>query len=252
MAAMLDEQPKITRYSRRMAGARLEASLYLMTFPNGKSYVGITKRPNVRLREHRKRAATGAAQAIYQAWRKHGEPTMQIIGKATNYETAFAMEVALIERMGTKAPNGYNMTDGGDALNGLERSPEWNAKVAKHNRLRAADPAVREAARQSILKRWEDPAYRAKVNAAREARQAELRSDPEWRARRAAKCAEAMRRKWNDPDYLAKMAARKPPVIPIDLRKQAAAKRLATMGSAGLSAAVRKSWVRRKTSQLES
>jgi len=228
----------------------LEVSLYLLTFTNGKSYVGISKRPNVRFREHQKRAQAGWAHAIYQAWRKHGAPKMEIIGKATNYETGFAMEVALIEKLGTKAPRGYNMTDGGDSLIGVIRGDAWRMKVAEKNRDRATDPQSREFNRKITAQRWSDPEQRAKMNVAREAAQADLRANnPEWVQSRAEKAAATMRAKWQDPEYLAKMAQRKPPVISTEKRKESSAKRLANMGAEKRSEIVKRSWATRKASQ---
>lgn len=229
----------------------MDVSLYLLTFPNGKSYVGVAKRPNVRLRQHRKNAETGKSFALSQAWRKHGAPTMQIVGKAANYETAFAMEVALIKQLNTKAPNGYNMTDGGDSLIGVIRGEEWRAKVAARNRKRGADPSERETRSQMTRMHWTDPEYRARVNAARNARQADLQTDPEWKAKRAAKRAESMRKKWQDPEYLAKMAARKPTVLTPEARARAVASRLASMTAEQHSAAVKKSWATRKESRSQ-
>lgn len=246
-----DAQPQIIPSSRQRAGAKLEVSLYLLTFPNGKSYVGISKRPNVRLKEHRKRAENGATHAIYQAWRKHGEPIMQIIGKATNYETGFAMEIALIDRLNTKAPNGYNMTDGGDALIGVIRGENWRAKITESNQRRGADPIEREMRRAATVQCWSDPEYRAKVNIAREAKQAELRTDPDWKARKAAKAAETMRKKWQDPEYLAKMALRKPPVLTPEARARAVSSRLANMTAEQHAEAVKKSWATRKARMSE-
>ena len=232
-----------------MAGERLEVSLYLLTFSNGKSYVGVTKRPNVRFRAHKKNAEMGKPFALSQAWRKHGEPVMTIIGKVTNYETAFAMEIALIERLNTKAPGGYNMTNGGDSLVGVIRGEAWRAKISESNRRRAQLPEVRAAASKATAARWSDPAYRERVNSAREAKQAELRNNPEWKAKAAAKRAEAMRLKWQDPTYQVKMAARKAPVMTPETRARAAASRLASMTPDQHSEAVRKSWATRKRFQ---
>lgn len=280
-------------------------SLYLLTFPNGKSYVGIAKRPNVRFQQHRKAAENGSTFALSNAWRKHGEPILTIVAKVADYEMAYATEMALIDLIGTLAPKGYNMTRGGDGFNlapeivaamGRRRSqrywedeeyrarmqdaqrrgaakgaitrkawyqtpegrasieartsnPEWLAKIAEKNRERGKLPEVRAAASVATAKKWADPAYRAKVNAARDAKQAELRRDPEWKAKRAAKCAEAMRRKWQDPEYLAKMAARKPSTLTLEARARAVANRLAGMTPEKHSETLRKAWATRKASQ---
>lgn len=298
-------QQTTTRSSHRRDGGTLGVSLYLLTFPNGKCYVGIAKRPNVRFRQHANAAENGSMFALSNAWRKYGAPAMRIIGKADHYDTAYAMEIALIEQLGTLAPNGYNMTKGGDgfilapevvAAMGRRRSrrywededyrarmqeaqmrgaakgamtrkawyqtpegrasieartsnPEWRAKIAAKNRERGKLPEVRKAASALTKAKWLDPDYRARVNAAREAKQAKLRNDPDWRARKAAKAAETMRLKWQDPEYLAKMAARKPPVLTPEAGARAVAGRLARMTPEQHSETLRKAWATRKASR---
>lgn len=310
MADMSDKPQTNTRSSRRKVGARLEVSVYLLTFPNGKSYVGITSDLKRRIRDHRKAAEAGKPYALSNAWRKHGEPSVSLISGAKDYETAYWLEQLFIVVHNTKAPNGYNMTDGGDGIVGLTpekyaemgrslslrywedqeyrakmqaaqkrgaakgaitrkawyqtdegrasiarrtANPEWRKAMVEKAKRQAQDPTFREKARLATKKRWSNPEQREKMNAAREAKQAELRANnPDWKKARAEKVSATMRAKWQDPEYLAKMAARNAPVIPTEKRKAAAAKRMQTMGKTGLSEAVRKSWEARKASKSES
>lgn len=298
-----------TRSSRRKVGEMQGVSVYLLTFPNGKSYVGIASNPQRRYRQHELSAENGKRYAISNAWRKHGKPTMRIMATAESYEMAYVLEQLYVLGHNSKAPNGYNMTDGGEAIAGLaeeilaERgrkqskrywedeeyrakmqdaqrrgaakgaitrrawyqtpegrasidartsNPKWRAVIAEKNQARAQEPQFRELNRQNTKRRWADPEQREKMNAAREAAQAELRANnPEWVKTRAEKMAAAMRAKWQDPEFLAKMKARKPPVLSPESRKQAVAKRLETMKGRH-SESVQKSWATRKASQSES
>lgn len=310
---MSDAPQKTTRSSRRKAGKTLAVSVYLLTFTNGKSYVGITSNLRRRIRDHRKNAENGKTYALSNAWRKHGEPLVKQLFEVDSYETAFWLEQLMVVGHGTKAPNGYNMTDGGDGIRGItpekllemgrQRSRryweddeyrakmqdaqrrgaakgavtrkawyqtpegrasieartqnlEWRDAVAASNRTRVAMPEQRALRKKATTENWEKPEYREKVNAAREAKQAELRAtNPEWVKARAEKVAATMRAKWQDLEYLAKMAKRKAPVISTKTRKAAAAKRVAAMTTEkreAIAEKTRQQWARRKASQSES
>ena len=97
------------------------------------------------------------------------------------------------------------------------------ASMAAKARERLSDPEFKEQAvaglkqfhqdnpefvSKEITARWQDPKYRAKVNAAREeAQRIRRETDPEWVAARKRKMAESMRKKWQDPEYRARRAA---------------------------------------------
>lgn len=98
--------------------------IYLITnTKNGKKYVGITRRSiSERWAEHLEESRRGRSKrALTMALRKYGQDSFLIeqIGEAENWDSLCAAEVELIESIGTKAPNGYNMTDGGDGSIGL-------------------------------------------------------------------------------------------------------------------------------------
>lgn len=207
--------------------------------------------------------ATEPNRAVSAAIRKHTPQAVrrEVVSTHDTREEAMAAEIALIAKLNTIAPNGYNLTSGGEGVIGapphvwkaageayarrFREDPEMRARVragfkisgpkiserlrawwatpaAAQLRAKRSSPEVREALRIRNLNRtpetsakmgagmkrnWQDPEYRAKVNAAREAKQAELRKDPEWVAAKKAKMAEAMRKKWQDPEYVAKRAA---------------------------------------------
>jgi hypothetical protein len=101
----------------------------------------------------------------------------------------------------------------------LKRSKtEWREKITAANKTpRSAETIKKTSA--SLKATWCDPEYRKKVNAARNAKQAELRANnSEWVKNMAEKRSIAMKAKWEDPVFLEKMKKRKPYLIPLKTR----------------------------------
>lgn len=89
-------------------------ALYKLDFPDGKSYIGITtKSVEHRFNAHACNARTGRRARLYAAWRKYGAPKLQVLAILEDHELA-STEIRAIAAYGTLAPNGYNMTVGGD------------------------------------------------------------------------------------------------------------------------------------------
>ena len=104
--------------------------LYKLDFANGKSYIGITtKTAAERFNGHRARSKSikGGDSALYQAWRKHGEPQMKVLAVLEDRELAHTEQRA-IAAYGTLVPNGYNVTIGGDVS--PMTLPEVAAKIS--------------------------------------------------------------------------------------------------------------------------
>ena len=96
--------------------------LYMLTFPSGKSYIGITlKTLDRRLSLHRSHARKGRAGAIYSAIRKYGDHsfTARKLVITDDREYLCELERRAIKAFGTRPPYGYNLTDGGDGATGL-------------------------------------------------------------------------------------------------------------------------------------
>lgn len=109
--------------------------VYQIEFPNGKSYIGITRATAERRLAVHSYRRNHAGYAICNAIRKYGREAMKVktlaIGK---WEYLAYLEPRAIAAFGTKVPNGYNMTDGGEAPVGLP--PESLARIgaaAKRN-----------------------------------------------------------------------------------------------------------------------
>lgn len=106
---------------------------YLITNKiNNKGYVGITTRSlDRRWYEHRF-VANSCGQLLAKAIKKYGEENFEIkpIASAKTLENLKLVEKDLIAQFQTKAPFGYNLTDGGDGVFGFKQSEEQRIKSA--------------------------------------------------------------------------------------------------------------------------
>lgn len=105
----------------KIPSTRLDGSgdyiLYIATFPNGKMYVGISKNSlDERRKQHysaakysRKKGPMQRALAYYKDAVK-----WEVMHTKMCLDSARASEKRFISLWNTKAPNGYNATDGGD------------------------------------------------------------------------------------------------------------------------------------------
>jgi hypothetical protein len=178
--------------------------LYSLTFPNGKQYIGITsKTAVVRFAGHKDGAAGKRNSVIYSALRKYKPENVDVktLVIANDWKYLCELEKKTIVAFGTKYPQGYNMTDGGDGFIGIANHaelisvatkkamarPEVVAKVNANARARSADPewrrkisrsktgktigpaSTQRKERISVARRleWADPALRKKRTDAR-------------------------------------------------------------------------------------
>ena len=90
---------------------------YILTFPNGKMYIGYTKSSiKKRLREHKRFASKNLRSRLYCAWRKYkANITVDIIAEFDNKYDAVMNEIRLIALFNTTSHEfGYNSTKGGE------------------------------------------------------------------------------------------------------------------------------------------
>lgn len=94
-------------------------AVYIITNKaNGKQYVGIAK--DLKRRWHQHISANGSAPAFHAAMKKYGKDffVFSHICDAFDFEAACDIERMLIQQHNTKAPFGYNLTDGGEGVVG--------------------------------------------------------------------------------------------------------------------------------------
>lgn len=154
-----------------------------------------------------------ARGALYDAIRKYGPESFSVrtLVVHSDWPWLLAIEKVSIEKLGTLAPNGYNISPGGIGGHGSTR-PETRVKQSIAQRKRFENPHQREHLRQatkaffSKADNWErhrrtcksipaTPLTRSKMSAAQKA----LRQDPQYAAARnadLAKAVEVSRQKW--------------------------------------------------------
>lgn len=114
--------------------ARKRYSIYKLTAPNGRSYVGFTSQSvAVRWQQHVRRARSGARHPLSAAIRKYGPGAFSVDTLAEYVDLAEALhaEVAAIAEL----TNAYNISPGGSfdggagaaRLRELLRDPDWRA-----------------------------------------------------------------------------------------------------------------------------
>lgn len=107
-------------------------SLYRLTFPNGKAYIGITtKSVERRFIQHCSLARNGRVSfAVHFAISKYEAENVVVETLATaDIDSLKLLEVAEISKQNTRYPNGYNLTDGGDGAVGMDA--ETKNKISK-------------------------------------------------------------------------------------------------------------------------
>lgn len=135
--------------------------LYQLTFSNGKVYIGQTVRTmNVRMAQHRTSAKRGSNLPVHNAWRKYGEPSVSILLECDCAEELHQAEIDMIQKCGSLAPNGYNLSPGGDTA--PSKSPEVAAKIA--TKARGRKIADTTAVSDAIRRNWQNDEYRQKVS----------------------------------------------------------------------------------------
>jgi len=121
--------------------------LYKITSPSGKIYIGITVRTvKRRMQGHMAVAKLGSAYPLHAAIMKYGFDKMQIVtlNETCNFNELRSLEVAAIAKFNCMAPNGYNLTAGGEGT--------LNHFVSDENKKQLS-------ARMSA--RWLNPEFRA-------------------------------------------------------------------------------------------
>lgn len=90
-----------------------------------------------RFAEHRYQSKAGCEQVVHRAIKKHGDAKFEILVVANGRKYLEDLERKAIIAFGTRSPNGYNCTDGGDGAPvgnqyqlGKKRSDETRARMS--------------------------------------------------------------------------------------------------------------------------
>jgi group I intron endonuclease len=139
-------------------------TVYLITnLINGKQYVGQTIM-TIERRWHGHTCRTGGCTVLYAAISKYGKENFKIesIYEASSLEELSAKEKELIKSLNTLAPNGYNLTTGGERPVFCEESrekmskakmgiPTWNkGKTKEDPRVDRSTKAARKALKEKF------------------------------------------------------------------------------------------------------
>lgn len=137
----------------------------------GRGYIGVTSRTiKQRWSEHFYDARQGVkGMAISRAITKYGAENFSIepICSARSWQDICAMEAVLIMQNGTRAPNGYNLSDGGEGPFGVKRTAESVERSAAKHRGRPCHPNTRAASILTHKGRPKSAVTRARMAAAR-------------------------------------------------------------------------------------
>ncbi len=87
---------------------------------NGNFYIGFTKNPRIRWRDHKRNAKTGEESRFYNAMRKHGKVQFEfiVLEEVATRQDAKDREMALIAELKPE----YNCTAGGDGVDPCEET----------------------------------------------------------------------------------------------------------------------------------
>jgi len=182
--------------------------IYKLTFQCGKAYIGQTVRKlKTRLAQHRQSVRLGSMLAVHCAWRVYGEPDVLVLQECGSQSCLNNAERQLIVEHKPMAPNGYNVSTGGDTA--PSKTASVAAKISQKAKGRKHSPEVLATISERSKASWQSDEYRQKVSLALRA----AASLPDAKARRSELSKELWRQKfadgWKMPESTrAKLAAR--------------------------------------------
>jgi group I intron endonuclease len=199
--------------------------IYLVTNTiNGKQYVGQTINFVVRKKKHEKNAVGGSMLAFHCAIRKYGTFSFlweilcskKLPSISEEKEWMDHWEKHYIAKLNTIAPNGYNLTVGGEGVLGLVFSDESRRKMSVSAVKRCLSPSWKAKSGASRRKLWEDPEFREKTTRAHIGKHlSQQAKDKVSKANKGKivkpetgeKISQAKKRHWQDPEYRARVTA---------------------------------------------
>ena len=142
--------------------------VYALQSPNGKLYVGQTKKYKERM-EHHKSKDSGCV-AISRAIQKHGWENIKefVLMEGLSLEQANYFEEHYIDIFDCIAPNGYNLRTGGEnyEVSQITKDRMSATARAKGDNHQTKRPEVRAKLTAAREREWQDKEYRARMTAA--------------------------------------------------------------------------------------
>ena len=138
-------------------------SIYNIPFPNGKNYIGLTTQTLKERRREHKNCAMNAneTRVLYHALRKFEMiDTFELIeiDTAETIEELCEKEIEYIKKYDSYHKNnrGYNMTFGGEGINGYVFTEEVRQKMSKAQKKHFENPEARQKNSEAKKKYYED------------------------------------------------------------------------------------------------
>lgn len=146
--------------------------VYLLTFPNGKRYVGKTNDWKRRWRGHKHGARYGSRMPVHSAMRKYGFDSVKVefVAFASNRDELIQLEKEQIALLNTQSPVGYNLTTGGEG--NCDPSLETRRRMSEAGRGRKKTESHRRKIAEASSRHRHSAETRAKLSAIAKARHA--------------------------------------------------------------------------------
>ena len=178
-------------------------SIYKISFPNGKHYIGLnTTSLEQRTKQHKQSAKSGSSKYLYNSIRKYNMvDNLELIeiDTADTKDELCEKEIQYIQEYNSyyMNGNGYNMTYGGEGVNGYVYTEEDRQQISEAQKTRYKNnpdagkeqserlrrhyennPEARQRASEAQIARFEKPEARQKMS---EAKKKHYKDNPEAR-----------------------------------------------------------------------
>jgi len=168
---------------------------YLITNKvTGERYVGITSHSaNRRWSAHCAEATNGSHRLLPSAIRRYGAHcfAVSVIATGLDADGLKRVEPLLIKQHRSRAPRGYNMTDGGEGTNGLTHSEGSILKISMASRGRRHSEATKAKMSAAHTGKRLCESHRAKMSAAHMGKKMPVRT-----SQHKARISAGLRRAW--------------------------------------------------------
>ena len=127
---------------------------YIKNLINCKVYIGCAFDIKRRWWEHKTKLRRNKHYNIYlqRAWNKYGEINFEFnILEECNKENLDKKEIEFIQKLNSKAPNGYNLTLGGEGMSGHKHSDETKNKISNSHKGKVFSIQHKENISKSLL-----------------------------------------------------------------------------------------------------